>query len=147
MEITIGQAWQRALMQFIDVQSPFGQAKVMCTGLLLLLAIMVGIRGAREARAGAHSTLETWLACGLSILIGMNTIDAMQFTLGELLTRVTGRALGGTGALDIAMGSGVFMTCLVVWGLSGLAIMVLARGLGRLLGGLGSRSPAPGSAM
>lgn len=145
MEITIGQAWQRALMQFIDVQSPFGQAKVMCTGLLLLLTVMVGIRGARGAggaRAGTHSTLETWLACGLSILIGMNTIDAMQFTLGELLTKVTGRALGGTGALDIAIGSGVFMTCLVVWGLSGLAIMVLARGLGRLLGGLGSRSPA-----
>jgi len=136
VEITIGQAWQRALMQFIDLQSPFGQAKLVSASLLLLLTVMAGFRRSGEGRRGLHSTLETWLACGLSILIGMNTIDAMQFTLGELLTRLTGRTLGGASAVDIAMGSAVFLTCLVVWGLAGMLVMALARGIGRALGGL-----------
>lgn len=140
MQMTIGQAWQRALMQFIDTQSPFGQAKLVSAALLLLLTVMVGFRRSGEGRRGQHTTVETWLACGLSILIGMNTIDAMQFTLGELLTQLTGRPLGGTSAVDIALGSAVFLACLVAWGLAGLLTMVLARGLGRALGGL--RRPA-----
>jgi hypothetical protein len=130
----VAQAWEMALRQFVDTESPFGQARLVSSVCLLLLAVLVGLAGDQDRRPGRLSLLEAWIGGSLAIIIGLNTIDALTATLGQLLLVVAGRELGGTGMVDLALGSLILMICLASWGLAGMGAMGLARALGRRIG-------------
>lgn len=131
----VAQAWEMALRQFVDTDSPFGQARLVASACLLLLAVLVGMAGAHDRRPGSYSLLEAWIGCGLAIIIGLNTIDALTATVSQFLVAVAGRELGGMGMVDLAFGALTLMVCLALWGLSGLGLLSLGRALGRRIGG------------
>ncbi|MBK7779224.1 MAG: hypothetical protein IPJ58_00260 [Ardenticatenia bacterium] len=130
---TVAQAWEMALRQFVDTDSPFGRARLVCSACLLLLAVLVSLAGAHDRRR-RFSLTEAWIGSGLAIIIGLNTIDALTATLSQLLLVAVGRELGGTGSIDLALGSLILMICLALWGLAGMGVMGLARTLGRRIG-------------
>jgi hypothetical protein len=141
----VAKAWQLALRQFIDFQSPFGQAKTVASVILILLAVLAGMVASRERRPGHVSLLEAWIGSGFAIIIGLNTMDALTATVRQLLLTAAGRELGGAGVADLLIGVSTLMVCLAFWGLGGLTVMSLARALGRWVGersGAGPATPA-----
>ena len=141
----VAKAWQLALRQFIDFQSPFGQAKTVASVILILLAVLAGMVASGERKTGHMSLLEAWIGSGFAVISGLNTMDALTATVRQLLLPAAGRELGGVGVADLLIGVSTLMVCLAFWGLGGLTVMSLARALGRWVGersGPGPASPA-----
>lgn len=132
----LSQGWQAALGQFVDVVTPFGRARLVVTIILILLAVLVGFAAGGDRPSGRLSLLEALIGYGMAMIIGLNTLSALTGTLSQVLVVATGRPLGGANAVDLVLAATVFLLCLLVWGLLGLGLVALFRGLGIRLGRL-----------
>lgn len=127
----LSQGWKEALGQFVDIESPFGRARAVVTLILVLLAVLVGLAAEDDRRPGLQSRLEALIGCGLAMIIGFNTFSALTGTISQLMTAVTGRPFGGRETIDLLLATVTLLFCLLVWGLLGLGLVGLFRGLGR----------------